>query len=241
MDTNSSAGSTPNEAGPVATPAQQPVEHKQTKFFALFGKIVLIVIVLGGLIFGGYYLGTKSAKTPEKSESTNSAMKASDSTPTQAVTPTEAVVMKTIKGGGVKDVSFKSYTIETPPGWTDAHQTTDVSDKLTLTKNGYTLSIYQAAVGGGGCLYKGDAPHEMAQTFTDFADIMGKSAQFRRSWNQDADPNKPITYSVCQKNTTDGSYGSPTEFGAISATAANPSDAAILAEIDSIIASITKQ
>lgn len=225
-----------------ATPVEkttQPSPKHTGGFFALFGKIMLFVLLAGILVFGGYYFGTKGMKKADIAISPTpiqSVMKKADETPTEAVVPTSAP-KKTVKAGPASGTSFKGYSVEIPAGWTDTHETTAVSAKLTITKNDYTVTIYQAAIGGGGCVYKGDPPAQMAQQFTDFAAISGQAAQFRRSWN--ADGGAKITYTICQKNTSDSSYGSPTQFGAVSASAPNPSDAATLAELDGIIASLS--
>ena len=208
-------------------------------FFALFGKIMHFLIAAGALIFGGYYFGTKGMKQSDAIISPTPVQAAmnQEAPPTDSPIPTDLPSKNIVKAGPANGTSFKSYTVEIPVGWKDSHETTEVSDKLVLTKADSSVTIYQAAIGGGGCIYKGDPPMQMAQQFTNYVDIMGKSASFRRSWNDD--PSPKTAYSVCQKNTTENFYGSPTEFGAISISA-HASDNATLSEIDSIIASLSK-
>ena len=151
------------------------------------------------------------------------------------------VVTKTklIHAGLASDSVFSRYTIETPSGWADQHETMTASDKLTLSKKDSNLTIYQAVFGGGGCSYTGEPQAEMAQTFTNFTEIIGKSAQFRRSWTED--PRSIVqVYTVCQK-ATGGSYGYITSFGRIDISVPKPPDNAILSQIDSIVASLTKE
>ena len=219
----------------------QPPAQKHNSFFSWFGKIVLFLLIAGGLAFGGYYFGTHGTKkmTDSTTPTPQYTMQKDDQQPTNTPMPT-AMQKKKVKAGMNSDAtSFKPYSVELPEGWTDTREQSAITDKLILTKNGYSVSIYQAAIGGGGCLYKGDAEVMMAQKFTNFAAIAGKNADFRRSWNEDAAAK--IAYTVCQKNTSDGSYGSPTTFGAVSATAPKPADDTILGELDSIVASLTKE
>jgi hypothetical protein len=226
----------PKQATPPEKPSQSPAPKHNGGFLALFGKSVLFLIVAGALVFGGYYFGTKGMKKSETTLSPTPIQSAMNAEPTTLPTPTVSA-KKTVKAGPASGTSFKSYSVQIPAGWTDNHETTAVSDKLILTKDDSSITIYQAAIGGGGCVYKGDPPTQMAQQFTNFADITGQSVQFRRSWNDD--PGTKTAYTVCQKNTSDGSYGSPTEFGAINLSA-HSSDETTLAEIDSIIASLSK-
>lgn len=226
----------------TTTPQQThpPVAKKDHGFFTWFGKMSLVLFFGLALLGGGYYFGIK-----------NNTMVAPSPTPTTtAVTnPTETLPSptpasqntKTVKAGLAGDATaFKPYNIELPSGWTDARETTLAVgiDKLTLTKNGYSVTIYQAPMGGGGCIYKGDAPNEMAQLYTDFADINGKSGQYRRSWTQNA--GQSITYTICQKSES-GSYNNMTIFGSINVVSPNPANTTILNEIDGMIASLIKQ
>lgn len=227
----------PTHTPPVSHSFQQPLK-KSTKPFTILGKIFLFLLLAVGLLLGGFYLGEQATPPPTP-------------TPTQTavVSPTEALPSptsasqntKAVKAGLGGDATiFEPYSIEVPQGWTDARETTVAAgiDKLTLTKNGYSVTIYQAPMGGGGCIYKGDKPDEMAQLYTDFTDINGKNAQYRRSWTQG--PGQSITYAICQKG-DDASYSIMTKFGAISVVSPNPSTTAMLAEIDGMIASLLYQ
>ncbi len=220
------------------TVVNNPPAPQNKKPFPVFGKVMIGIAAIALLLFGGYYLGS-SKKSSDTVTPTPAPTKAIIEQPTQAmkqeVSPTIGS-KKTVKAGLTDgSTSFKPYMVEIPADWTDKHETTNVSDKLIISKNGYTINILQAAFGGGTCTYKGDPPAEMSQTFTDFTDIAGKEGQYRRSWNTGGE------YTICQKNPTGTSYGSPTKYGAISAKSPSPADATTLSELDSIIASITKQ
>lgn len=229
---------TPPVTTQVASSTPQPPSPRPTKknrgFFSLLGKIFLAIIVIAGLLFGGYYLGKNSRTSQTYSVPS---LTQTPTSPTPQSSPTSTVKKtKTVKAG----MSTSQYEIEIPDGWTDVRENTQagVIDKLTLSKNGHTLTIYQAAMGGGGCLYPGDSPTEMSQNFTDFSEIKGTTETFRRSWNLDTA--QTISYTICKKG-SDGSYGTFSSFGVISAVSPNPANASILNEIDSMIASLKKQ
>lgn len=207
---------------------------------------LLALLVVGVLV--GYFLANnkisvsskndKISSTPAPTSAQSGGSSNSNPTTTTVPTPTTSASKKTVSSGLTNSGAFKPYTVQVPTGWTDNRENDANAgiDKLTLTKGTYSLVIYQAAFGGGGCTYPGDPPAQMAQNFTNMAEISG--GQYRRSWNTGG--GSTTSYTICQK-ASDGSYGSPTQFGAISAKSPEPGDAATMAEIDSMIASITKQ
>jgi len=215
------------------TPATPPSAKKTgtNKLLLLTGAI----LILGFGLLGGYLIAGQT-KMQEDITQIPTIQPSQTPIPTSKPSPTPNPNAKIIKAG----MSTNPYSIEVPKDWTDSRENTQagVIDKLTLSKNGYTLTIYQAAMGGGGCLYPGDAPSEMSQNFTDFTEIKGTTDTLRRSWNKNNA--QTITYTVCKKG-TDGSYGTFSSFGAISAVSPNPADAKILAEIDAMLATIVKQ
>jgi len=223
---------------PHSSPAP-PATNKNDKFFSVFGKIILVLIIAGGLLYGGYYFATqtnqKTASQPTPSSSQEKTVMTKPTENAEQIPSPSVTTTKTIKAGlSSGATSFKPYSIAVPEGWTESRETNQAAgiDKLTITKTGYSLVVYQAPFGGGGCIYKGDPEAQMAQKFTEFVQI---GAEFRRSWNPEN--GKPLAYSVCQK-APDNSYGSITKFGAISATSPNPSDLAIMNEVDTMIASL---
>lgn len=217
------------------------------KFFSLFGKVILGALLLTLVLGAGYYIGhTKdipgsisSTPSPTKEKATKKENKKAANTALETPTPTQAEKKTVSAGLWGKDTAFGPYTIQIPNGWSEKRETTQgIIDKLTISKDNYSLIIYQAAFGGGGCTYKGEPEQMMAQTFANYVDIAGKNAQFRRSWNEEQNQST-ISYTICQKG-NDTSYGSPTGFGAISAQSPKPAGAATLSEIDSMIASLQK-
>ena len=154
--------------------------------------------------------------------------------------PTVAPTLKTVTGGMDNDsTSFKPYTVKIPDGWTDTIEKTEITNTLKLTKGAYSMSIYQAPMGGGGCLYPGDADQVMAQNFTNYYEIKTAANTFRLSYNKTGNQPGTIAYTVCQGN--NGTFGSPTSFGGISVKTPDPSDPNTMNEIYSIISSLTKK
>lgn len=206
---------------------------------------VLALLAVGAL--AGYFLANNKISVSSKNDKISSTptptqaqtgLKSDSNTTTGTPTPTTSVSKKTVSAGLSGSSAFKTYTVQVPSGWTDAHETDSSAgiDKVTLTKGAYSLIIYQASFGGGGCIYGNEPDQAFAQKFSDYSDISG--GQYRRSWNKSG--GSTTGYTACQKN-SDGSYGSPTQFGAISAKSPEPADAATMAEIDVMISSITKQ
>ncbi len=231
-----------------APAAPQPVPPPPVKKGGGFlGKLLLFIIIAGILIVGGYFLISMGYKTPTKITPITTETQVIPTQIPASPTTSNSKITKTVKAGLTTSKAFQAYSIELPPGWTDARETTVAADidKLTLTKNGYSLTIYQAAMGGGGCIYPGDKPSEMAQSFTNFTNIDNKTGsasaqQYRRSWNTPG-TEKTISYTICQKSATDDSFGSLTSYGGINAVSPNPADPNIMTELDSMITSLIKQ
>jgi len=221
---------------------QQPIK-KHPHFFVLILKIMGFLILGLALLFGGYYLGLQTNMEAVVTSPTPTQAVKATTTPTEIPpTPTSASQnTKAVKAGLLDSTIFKPYSIDVPPGWTDARETTITAgiDKLTLTKNGYSVTIYQASMNGGNYMYKGDNKLDLSQTFTDYTDINGRSGHYRRGWTQGS--GESITYTICQKIETGPTYKTMTSFGLITIVSPNPGTAAMLSEIDGMIASLTTQ
>src|SRR3990172_4200981 len=201
------------------------------KYF-LPGILILILVIIIGA--GAFYLGKQTVKpqditpTPTVFEKANTNAQA---TPTITKTPVQT---KTVAAGGV--LSFPAYTLNIPLDWTSQREQGQDSDKLTLTKGGYKITISEGAFGGGGCLYPGNPPSEFAQTYTTFVEIQNPNGYvFRRSTSSTGG------WTLCQKNAQDGSFGTPTMFGHINITTPQVTDATVMAEVDSIFTFIKRK
>lgn len=202
--------------------------------YLLPGILVMFLIIIVGA--GAFLLGKKTMQpTTVTPTPTAFATKNIDSSVTQTITPIKTQ-QKEVTAGGV--LSFPKYTLLLPKGWTSEREQGQDMDKLTLTKLGYKITISEAAFGGGGCLYPGDSPSEMAQTFSSYVEINNPNGfVFRRGGGELSNGQRGWT--VCQKG-SEGSFGAPTMFGHVNITGPENTDATVLAEIDSIFASIKK-
>ena len=199
--------------------------------------LILIVLLLG---IGVYELGksqTPSTNTfvmPPRPTVTQPQATASSTitqpSPTGMITPTTSAGKKV--SAGIKNQLFSPYTVTVPSSWADVHTANTASDTLTITKGQYTLTISQAAGGAGSCDYPGDTPEPMAQTFNNFVGITGTFSQLRRGTSD----NK--TYTVCEQKS--GGFAFPTSVGYITYNVPAQADQATLAEMDGMVASLTK-
>lgn len=205
------------------------------RFFEIFGKITLIIIVLGSLTYGGYYFG-KQSDSVLKPEAISTESSSETETPSPITSPQSLI---TIVAGLPQSagLSFDQYSIVAPSNWTSKKENqTPTDQKLILEKDGYQINIFQAATGGALCLYAGDADFEgPSSRFEVFTPLTTKDG---RTLRRSGDKNK-TAFTVCQKS-GDGSYQQPTNYGHISIKLPTNYSPEILTEIDSIISSLKK-
>lgn len=216
------------------------------KLFAVFGKIILIVILLGGVAYGAYSLGKTTTPQSEKGAASTTAAP----TPTEEIMlqpekkPEGAKTANTVTAGldASSGLSFTKYQITVPEGWTPNHVTTNEGtwvDTLTLTKGTTQIKIFQAATGGALCLYPADADFEgPSSRYDSFVEITTADNIVLRRSSTTATTGATKGYTMCQKGTEN--YGQPTGFGHMSLTTALNPGAALLAEVDGMIASLKK-
>lgn len=206
------------------------------RFFSIFGKVALILIVLGAMAYGGYYFGTQT-KSNNQSEAITTTLD-EEKDVQEIVIPTEKPLV-TLIGGVNKSagLSFDQYSITVPDGWLSKKESqTALDEKLTLTKDGYTVSIFQAATGGALCLYPGDAPFEgPSSKYEVFINLTtNDSRKLRRSGDKNG-----TSFTICQKS-PDGSFQQPTSYGHISVKLPEIWDQTVINEIDTMISSLKK-
>lgn len=194
---------------------------------------MLVLLILGGLTFTGFYFGkqTKTTEEPVKSD---------EEKVTEQIVPTpKTPTLVTVVAGLSKSagLSFDQYSIITPDDWTSKKESQTVLDeKLILGKNGYSISIFQAATGGALCLYPGDAHFEGPSS--KFEIYTALNTKDNRILRRSGDING-TAFTICQKS-ADGSYQQPTNYGHISIKMTNNWTEEVLTEIDSIISSLKK-
>jgi hypothetical protein len=206
------------------------------KFFSIFGKVMLVLLVLGAMSYGGYYFGkqTKNITKPEAVETSTEIYEENDDVIAPTETPSVSVMGGVNKSAGL---SFDQYYITTPEDWTSKKESQSALDeKLTLTKDGYSITIFQAATGGALCLYPGDAPFEgPSSKYEVFTAITTKDARtLRRSGDKNG-----TAFTVCQKS-PDNSYQQPTNYGHISVKLPANWTQEVITEIDEILSSLKK-
>lgn len=215
------------------------------KFFSVFGKIVIILAVVGAVSYGMYTYGRTSlapVSTP------GSVSPTAETTPDPGLQPEKkpesAKITTKINAGLGADsgLSFTKYTITVPEDWTPNHTTTNEGtwvDTLTLTKGPSQLKIFQAATGGGMCLYPGDADFEgPSSRYDSFVIITTVDGITLRRGTTTATNGTTKGFTMCQKGTE--TYGQPTVFGHMSLTTPSGPDTSLLTEVDAIVASLTK-
>jgi hypothetical protein len=209
---------------------------KNLKIFVGFLIIVVIALVgsLAYMLGNRNYNSTQNVIVQQTPIPTASQTNNPSPTVTPSVTPTPAQT-KTIEAGGI--LVFSKYSLKLPSDWTSQNDSAQGSDILTLTKGNYKITISQAAGGGGGCIYPGQTPQEMTQSFISFIEITNPNGYiFRRGQSIGSNG----TWTVCQKN-TDGSFSFPTNFGNIMIQVTPTPDNAVMTEIDTILASLKKE
>lgn len=218
------------------------------RFFSIFGKVALVLLIIGTVGFGSYYLGQKRniattniVPTESQDELTINIVPSLSETPVSS----PAIVLKTISGGVLPKagLSFSQYSITVPSGWTELVESQTPNDeKLTLAKDGNQISIFQAATGGAMCLYPTDADFEgPSSRYTNFTELKtADGTVLRRSGSDIPGKDGRTGFTVCQKS-PDGGYGQPTIFGHISYSLPENYDQKMLLEMDSIVSSLQKK
>ncbi len=193
---------------------------------------MIVVIILGSLTYGGYYFG-KQTKTIDEIKIRKEKIPTSPS-PTTSPLPLITIVAGLPKSAGL---SFDQYSIMILADWiTKKDSQTAMDEKLILEKDGYSISIFQAATGGALCLYPGDSefegPSSKYEVFTALTTKDGRN--LRRSGDKNG-----TAFTVCQKS-VDNSYQQPTNYGHISIKIPANFTPEMLTEVDSIISSLKK-
>ena len=192
--------------------------------------LLLIIIVLVVALF--FTLGRRGISLDKSEPTRTSDIATPSSSPTTSLESTQKIT-----GGGI--LSFPKYELTVGSDWqlTRESQGQD-NEKVTLIKGSYKISILQGGFGGSACLFPGDLDSEgPSARFDSFKEITPKDGDlFRRSWT--GEELSASGYGICQK--TQYGWGSPSLYGSISFTTPPTKTRAMLDEMDSILASITK-
>ncbi len=204
----------------------------------LIVTLLLIILAAVGIFFWKNMM-TKNEPAPAQEEAQEDVEETPTIEPTAATSSSK--LDQTFTSEKLPQLSFMGYSLMYPADWTLSEQrseTTTPNSTVTLTKNGYVLKIYQAATGGAGCIYEGDVPIGPFSDYriNEYTDIVTSFATLRQT---ETPSNGKMSYSYCQKSSTEDSYGAPTSIGHVSLTTgvAN-SDPEIMSEIEEIVKSI---
>ena len=213
------------------------------RFFSIFGKAVLGVLILAVLVGGVIYIGTKINKPSQVPNTNNQPSLTPVSNSVQSPTPTSSAPSaagQTVTAGGFG--SFPKYTIVIPSGWEQEKTVSNYQDLLTIVKGQYQIQVNQTNMGNGGCSYPGPTPEPMSQEFTTFTPLSfnGDSNFYRRSKSKIPYPNGEDQYAICQKNSA-GSYSFVTSFGSILYMAPTTPDQSVLSQMDAMVQGMVKQ
>lgn len=199
---------------------------------------MLVFMVVSLLIGVGVVVGEKLDKKPTDKVPTpispQSVVKAQVPSPTSSPIPSQVIV----ESGGIKP--FDAYTFSSVTGWLLSKTHTATSDQIILKKDDYQLSILQDALGGGTCIFPGDAPEAMGIALTNPIDIpLQVGLPLRRGVVSSSTLDR-ATFTICQKANT-GAYSNLTEFGVITYITPNNPDPLVMAQMDTMIGSLEKQ
>lgn len=208
------------------------------KFFSLFGKLVLVVVLVGGVAYGAYTFGKR---TPTTQPTPGAASTTAAPSPKPSVEPVTKVVTAGLDASS--GLSFTKYQMTVPEAWVVDHKTTNEGtwvDTLTITKGKTELKIFQAATGGAICLYPTDTPMEgPSSTYDTYVEITTATGQLMRRSTTTASSGTTKGFTICMKSSY-GNFQLPTIFGHMSLKTDLTPDPAILAEVDGMIASLKK-
>mgnify|MGYP001564397917 CR=1 FL=1 len=214
----------------------------QNKFFEIFGRLMVVIIVLGSIAAAAYYYGMNRNGAVKEEELVITTGESAATTTSDSTKPTVSPVKKVQVSAGA--VEHTKYTVSVPEDWQVTKDPTNSNDmdKMTLTKNGYTVVLYQANMGGSMYSFsdaKVDGPfaQQYSGTYSDFTGASGE--KFRRI--DSSSQNKPGEKNYGVLVFGFDAYQTPTTFGGISYTTPLNPTKDMLDEMDSIIASLKKQ
>lgn len=219
---------------------QTPKKSSGGGFFSFFGKLVFFLVIISGLLYGGYYLG-KNQISPQKlvftpsSTQTPAALVASPVAVTTSPSPLPPRIVK----AGLTTSSFGAYKVTVSGGWVseETPDETNGTDVLTISQGDYKIMITQNAGSAGNCIFPGDTNTSgMGAVFDNFVGFTGTTSKdlFKRGTQ-----NNGLSYDICQL-IGGTNYKIPTSYGYITYSVPAKADPAILNQMGGIVASITR-
>lgn len=153
---------------------------------------------------------------------------------------TDTSAWKTSNVTKLPETSFISYSIKYPNTWKSNEEKNETSNTFILSKGNYSIEIYQAPVGGSGCIFEGEVPEGPFGDYRNekYTQIESEIEVFRRTKTKD--PNSPnnILFSFCAKPKESEYFQIPTSVGGISYKVPLDYKDAVLTEMDRIISTL---
>ncbi len=220
----------------------EQVSPKNIHASSLWNKMLLFLLgflILAGVAGGSYYLGVQRSASVYNMP-TPTPIKVFPS-PLPSVAPTaSSQSAQLISAGGV--LNLKAYTISVPTGWNVTHTIKPNFDEVAISKDGYTINIWEVAGDGGVCSYPDNnvttgVTSGYFATFTQITDQNG--AVYRRGLASVPAGSVGMKYSLCQLQ--QAVFRSITSYGSLFYnTPKNPTNTMLL-QMDAIIATIKAQ
>lgn len=220
-------------------PKPQPMIVKKNNNAPLVGAIIFLALVIGA---AAVYLGTqKNNEIAVAIPTTPTPTIATQNTPSSppSASPVQDITLKWESANipKLKDSSFYSFNIKHPADWVAKASKNEVSQTLTITKGKNEIKIYQAPMGGGGCIFEGDVPEG---PFSDYRNASHVDIKVGNLTIKRVEVGKN-SYAFCGNSTNSiSTFGVPTLFGVISYEVES-SNAEILAEMDKILSTLKAQ
>ncbi len=225
-----------NQNQPITPPPSSINPGRSFGFFKGFLAALILFLVAGG----SYLAGTQNNKLAEKSTLKPTQQVAKSESSPRITQPIETIgnpnwitfTNRTSEDGG--------YTIMYPDVWKPTLENSNgVTNTLTLKNSDYSIQIYIAPMGGGGCIFEGEVPEGPYSDLRDkqYTELTINGKAYRRFMADSSnDPNKINLTQFDFCGSQDGiNYGSPTEFGVITYSLPKTFDKNMLEEMDSIV------
>lgn len=147
---------------------------------------------------------------------------------------------KTYDSVKVEGLNFPSYAIAFPATWSMQDKKSDNSLDLLIARNGYKISLNQAAVGSAVCLFK-DSPSFQGSSgdlrTKDFTEIKTDAGYILRRYFKGNEGDNSV-FLFCGKKESDQYFQAPLAVGGLTYVVPAKYDAGVIKEMDNIVKSL---
>lgn len=141
----------------------------------------------------------------------------------------------------VEGLAFPAFRLTHPQSWAVKESSENGTLTISIYRNNYEISVYQAPVGGAVCLFKdspafqGSSGDLRGKEYTEFTSKNG--LVLRRYFNQNQ--GEKSTFFFCDKEANGPYFNTPTDFGGVSYFVPAKYDINIVKEMDEIVKTFT--